>query len=137
MSGLYEVLQKIKAKPGMYIGSASVSDLFMFVVGYEFARGELEIESTEWEDNFHENFQPWLQQKYHVSTSNSWAKIIMLYCVNEKEGFDSFFKLLDEFLARGNNLKSHKVDKNIVNATQIAFRGLNDEISKLQQEDSV
>jgi hypothetical protein len=129
MSGLYEVLQKIHSKPGMYIGSASVSDLFMFVVGYEFARGELEIESTEWEDNFHENFQPWLQQRFHVSTSNSWAKIIMLYCVNEKEGFESFFKLLDEFLARNKNLESHT----IVNANKVVSKDLNDEYN-LQQE---
>ena len=60
MGGLHEVLQKIRNKPGMYIGKPSVSDLFMFVVGYEFARGDLGIESTEWEDDFHENFQTWL-----------------------------------------------------------------------------
>ena len=100
MSGLYDVLQKVKTKPGMYIGRPSVSDLFIFIVGYEFARGELDIEPTEWEDDFNENFQPWLQKKYHVSTSNSWAKIIMLYCGNEQEGFNAFYRLLDEFQTR-------------------------------------
>ena len=104
MSGLYNVLQKVKTKPGMYIGRPSVSDLFMFIVGYEFARGELDIEPTEWEDDFHENFQPWLQKKYHVSTSNSWAKIIMLYCGNEQEGFNAFYRLLDEFQNREQSL---------------------------------
>lgn len=104
MNGLYNVLQKFKTKPGMYIGKPSVSDLFMFIVGYEFARGELDIEPTEWEDDFHENFQPWLQKKYHVSTSNSWAKIIMLYCGNEQEGFNAFYRLLDEFQNRERSL---------------------------------
>ena len=104
MSGLYKLLQKVKNKPGMYIGRPSVSDLFMFIVGYEFARGELDIEPTEWEDDFHENFQPWLQKKYHVSTSNSWAKIIMLYCGNEQEGFNAFYRLLDEFQNRERSL---------------------------------
>ena len=104
MSGLYNILQKVKTKPGMYIGRPSVSDLFMFIVGYEFARGELDIEPTEWEDDFHENFQPWLQKKYHVSTSNSWAKIIMLYCGNEQEGFNAFYRLLDEFQNRERSL---------------------------------
>jgi len=104
MSGLYEVLQKIKPRPGMYIGKPSVTHLFHFLVGYEFARGELDIESTEWEEDFHENFQPWLQEKYHVSTSNSWANIIMLYCGSEKEGLDSFYKLLDEFRNRDRSL---------------------------------
>jgi hypothetical protein len=130
MSRLFEILQKVQRSPGMYIGSASVNDLFMFLVGYKTALRELKIESTEEEMDFYREFQPWLQQKYHVSTSNSWAKIIMLYCVNEKEGFESFFKLLDEFLTRGNNLESP-------NSTKAALRGLNDEISKLQQEDAV
>ncbi|MEH2325751.1 MAG: hypothetical protein V7K32_19740 [Nostoc sp.] len=107
MGGLYEVLQKIKPRPGMYIGKASVSDLFHFLVGYEFARGELDIESTAWEDDFHENFQPWVQKKYHVSTSNSWAKIIMLHCGTEQEGFNSFYLLLDEFQNRDKSLE-HK-----------------------------
>ena len=105
MSGLYEVLQKIKEKPGMYIGKSSLSDLFMFVVGYEFAKGELGIEPTEWEDEFHGNFQPWLQQKYQVHTVNSWAKIILLYSVDEREGFDKFFKLLEEFQQRDKRLE--------------------------------
>lgn len=104
MSGLYEVLQKIKAKPGMYIGSSSISDLFHFVVGYEFARGELDIEPTEWEDDFHENFQTWLQKKYHLSTSNSWAKIILFNCGNEQEGFNAFYRLLSEFQNRDKSL---------------------------------
>jgi len=136
MSRLFEIWRKIKAKPGMYIGRASVTDLFMFLVGYKTALRELKIESTEEEMVFYREFQPWLQQKYHVSTSNSWAKIIMLYCVNEKEGFESFFKLLDEFLAQNKNLESHKVDKITPNANKILLRGLNDE-SKLQQEDAV
>ena len=104
MSGLYEVLQKIKPRPGMYIGKPSVSYLFHFLVGYEFARGELDIEPTEWEEDFHDNFLPWIQEKYHVSTSNSWANIIMLHCGSEKEGLDSFYKLLDEFTNRGKSL---------------------------------
>ncbi|MBW4476357.1 MAG: hypothetical protein KME54_05650 [Tolypothrix brevis GSE-NOS-MK-07-07A] len=123
MSRLFEVLQKIHRKPGMYIGHASVSDLFMFLVGYKTALRELKIESTEDEMDFYREFQPWLQQKYHVSTSNSWAKIIMLYCVNEKEGFESFFKLLDEFLARNKNLESHP----IASANKVVSKGLNDE----------
>ncbi len=44
MSRLFEVLQKIHSKPGMYIGHASVSDLFMFLVGYKTALRELKIE---------------------------------------------------------------------------------------------
>ncbi len=45
MSGVYEILSKIREKPGMYIGRPSVSDLFMFLVGYECRSSELEIDN--------------------------------------------------------------------------------------------
>jgi len=41
MSGLYELLQKLQERPGMYIGSANLD---FFLVGYEFARNELSVE---------------------------------------------------------------------------------------------
>jgi hypothetical protein len=47
MGGLYEVLSKIQSRPGMYIGKPSITVLRHFLVGYEFARSELGIESTD------------------------------------------------------------------------------------------
>ncbi len=105
MSKLFEILQKIKSKPGMYIGRASVSDLFHFLVGFKTALRELEVKATEEEMDFYQEFQPWVQKKYHVSTSNSWAKIIMLHCGSEQEGFNSFYRLLDEFQNRDKSLE--------------------------------
>jgi hypothetical protein len=65
----------------------------------------------------------------------------MLYCVNEKEGFESFFKLLDEFLAREKNLESDEVNQMMSNSTTKAALaaskiGSNDE-SSLQQKDTL
>jgi hypothetical protein len=65
--------------------------------GYEFARSGLGLELTDQEQEFHEKFQPCLQQKFGVTTVTSWAKLIMLSCHDEKTGFEHFFKLLDEF----------------------------------------
>jgi hypothetical protein len=109
--GLYEILEKIKARPGMYIGKASVSDLFIFLAGYKTARRELGIELTEAEKDFCENFHDFVEKKYKLHTSNSWAKIIMLYCQDEKIGLERFFKLLDEFKTRDQSLDSQ--DKEI------------------------
>ncbi|MFB2876489.1 hypothetical protein [Floridanema aerugineum] len=39
-------------------------------------------------------FQPWLQKRFAVNTSASWAKIILLYSGNETHGFEMFFDLL-------------------------------------------
>ena len=103
MSGLFEILKKIEARPGMYIGCASISNLFMFLAGYKTARRELGIEPEREEIEFYREFQPWIQKRFNVQTVNSWAKIILLYSVDEKEGFNYFFKLLDEFLKRDKN----------------------------------
>jgi hypothetical protein len=97
MTNLYETLQQIKEAPGIYLGRPSVSDLFMFLVGYEFARTEMGKELDEEEELFYDSFQPWLQQRLGVNSVTSWAKLIMLSCHDEKAGFDKFFLLLDEF----------------------------------------
>lgn len=97
MDGRIEILEKIRQRPGMYLGQPSVSNLFMFLVGYEIARSELGIELTEAELAFHDEFQSWLQKRLQASSVASWAKIIMLYCPDEEAGFKYFFELLDEF----------------------------------------
>ena len=96
MEPLYSLFDKIKEKPGMYLGYASVSNLYMFLCGYEYSHEQLNIPLTEAEEEFQE-FQPWLQERFDVKTSASWARIILLYAVNEEEGFNTFFELLEEF----------------------------------------
>jgi hypothetical protein len=110
MSGLFEILKKVEARPGMYIGCASISNLFMFLAGYKTARRELGIEPNQEETEFYREFQSWIQKRFNVQTVNSWAKIILLYSVDEKEGFNYFFKLLDEFLKREKNGAIEKED---------------------------
>jgi hypothetical protein len=110
MSGLFDLLEKIKTRPGMYIGKSSVSDLFVFLAGYKTAKREFGIEPTEQENEFYGEFQPWLQKRFQVQSVNSWAKIIMLYSVDEREGFEYFFQLLDEFWRRNKSLQVDEVD---------------------------
>jgi hypothetical protein len=100
MIGLFELLQKIEKNSGMYLGRQSVSDLFMFLAGYEFARSQINEELTQAEEEFYNEFQPWLQQKLGVRSVTSWAKLIMLSCHDEKTGFEMFFKFLREFQVR-------------------------------------
>jgi len=104
MSTLFDLLEKIKTKPGLYLGTASITNLRMFVFGYRFARKELTISNTEAESDFYKNFQPWLQNRLSIRTVNAWDKIILLTCIDEKAAFDYFFQLLDEFLQRDNSL---------------------------------
>ncbi len=97
MTNLSETLRKIKETPGLYLGRPSVTDLFMFLTGYEFARTELGYDLDEDEEFFFDGFQPWLQKRLGIKSVTSWAKLIMLSCDDEKTGFEKFFILLDEF----------------------------------------
>lgn len=97
MTDLYDLLQKIHQRPGAYIGSPSVSNLYMFLCGYNFSRQEQELELTAEEQEF-ETFQTWVQQRFKITASVSWAKIILLHSADERGAFDLFFELLAEFV---------------------------------------
>jgi len=93
----YELLREIEHKPGLYIGRPSLTDLQMFLAGYHFARRKLAIPLTDEELRFRE-FQPWLQQKFNITTSQSWSRIILAQATDEGAAFERFFTLLREFL---------------------------------------
>lgn len=97
MSGLYNLLNKIHQKPGIYIGSPSVISLHMFLCGYAFSRQEQGLALTDEELEF-ELFQGWIQQRFKISASVSWAKIILMHSVDERAGFDLFFELWTDFV---------------------------------------
>ena len=100
MGKLFDLLEKIKTKPGLYLGSASITSLRMFILGYRYAHSEMGIASTEAESDFHKHFQPWLQNRLSIHTVNAWDKVILLTCIHENAAFDYFFQLLEDFLQR-------------------------------------
>ena len=99
MASLYDLLNKIHQKPGIYIGSPSVSSLHMFLCGYAFSREEQGLALTDEEQNF-EQFQAWIQKRFKISASVSWAKIVAMHSANERAGFGMFFDLWSEFIAQ-------------------------------------
>jgi hypothetical protein len=101
---LNDLLQRIKQRPGMYLGQASITRLRMLLMGYSMARGELGLPLTEQEKQFAQ-FQKWIQQKYEINTTQGWDSIILSQVKDEKLALDLFFDLLQEFhLAKGNYL---------------------------------
>jgi hypothetical protein len=114
MGKLFELLKRIEAKPGLYLGSASITSLRMFILGYRYAQSEMGMASTEAESDFYKQFQPWLQNRLSIYTVNAWDKVILLTCINEKAAFDYFFQLLEYFLQRD---KSQDVDPILAKST--------------------
>ena len=97
MSQLYDILAEIKNQPTKYLRQTSLPHLFMFLNGYKIAKRDLRISITSEEQEFYRDFQPWIQKKLKVKTVNSWANIIQLFCINDREAFNYFFELLAEF----------------------------------------
>ena len=112
MSNIFELLEKIEQKPGLYIGTASVTALRQFLVGYKFARQEMGILPTEEELDFYQEFQPWLQIYFSIQTANSWDTILLFKSVEGKAAFVYFFRLLREFRNRD---KSQDIDPILLN----------------------
>lgn len=94
---LHHLLERIKQRPGMYIGQCSITRLNMLLVGYSQARMELGLPRTEQEKNF-DNFQEWIQDKFNINSSQSWESIILSNSTNEKDAFYKFFQLFEQFL---------------------------------------
>ncbi|KYC36235.1 hypothetical protein WA1_41650 [Scytonema hofmannii PCC 7110] len=93
----YELLGWIKKRPGMYLGTSSITRLDMYLRGYTLARREVGIAPTEQEREF-EGFQSWLQERYKIKSNQSWAKIILFYSMDEHEALERFFELFEEYL---------------------------------------
>ena len=114
MSQIFELLEKIRQRSGLYIGTASITALRHFLVGYRFARQEMGILPTEAELDFYQEFQPWLQNRFHIQTINSWDQILLFKFVEEKTAFTNFFLLLEEFRHRD---KSQDIDPLLLDET--------------------
>ncbi|AVH71396.1 hypothetical protein [Nostoc sp. 'Lobaria pulmonaria (5183) cyanobiont'] len=98
-----EILGAIKKRPGMYLGTSSITRLDMLLRGYSFARREVGVPPTEPEREF-EGFQSWIEEKYGINSGQSWAKIILFYSVDEHEALQKFFELFEEYLNRNKSL---------------------------------
>ena len=94
-----ELLGSIKKRPGMYLGTSSITKLDMLLRGYNLARTEVGIAPTEQERKF-EGFQ-------------AWAKIILFYSVDEYEALEKFFELYEEYLNRDKSLEVDEGSKHI------------------------
>lgn len=81
----------------MYLGKPAISNLRSCIAGYILARRELGIAQTEQEKGFTE-FQSWVQEKFNISSSQSWDKIILFYSEDERKALDRFFELFNEYL---------------------------------------
>ena len=102
---LYNLLARIKQRPGMYLGKVSLTRLKMLLMGYGMSRGELGLQLTQEEKQFAQ-IQQWIQRKYQINSSEGWESIILSQVEDEKLAFDLFFELFEQF-----NIECLQLDK--------------------------
>lgn len=94
----FNLLQRIKERPGMYLGKRSIIRLRMLLDGYGMARMELGLPRTEQESKF-DRFQEWIQAKFNITSSQGWDSIILFYSVDERDAFEKFLICINNLLA--------------------------------------
>ncbi|AFY47892.1 hypothetical protein Nos7524_2039 [Nostoc sp. PCC 7524] len=110
MNDFYNLLQKIKKRPAMYLGKNSIFSLQAFLDGYYFARREIGINLTEEEIQF-QNFLQWIRHRFNVETGQLWSSIILFHSADEKSAVDRFFTLFEEFNQQQKNQEIEKIDQ--------------------------
>lgn len=105
---IYELLERIKPRPGMYLGKKSITLLKAFISGYYFARQTNNVAILEEIPPFGK-FHDWIARYYNWESSTAgWNNIILQELGDEAKALDVFFELLELFKQRLPILK-HRV----------------------------
>ncbi len=92
---MLELLDKIRPRPGMYIGYHSPTHLHSFLSGVSFASN---YNSSDTEQPNFGDFHDWIAKRLNYSESTSgWAYMIEDQRKDKEEALWLFFELLDEF----------------------------------------
>ena len=100
----YEMLQRIKQRPGMFLGQCSITRLRAFLDGYMGSRSDLGLPPTQQELEFNQ-FQEWVQTRFKISSSHGWDSIILFYSADERDSLNNFFELFEQFCNSENSTK--------------------------------
>ncbi|MFB2923661.1 hypothetical protein [Aerosakkonema funiforme] len=93
---LYNLLARIKQRPGMYLGKCSITRMRMLLDGYGMARSELGLPRTKQQCEF-DKFQDWIQERFKITSSHGWDSIILFHSADERDALDNFFNLFEKF----------------------------------------
>ena len=98
---IYDLLESIRQKPGLYIVEPSTDRLQSFLTGYEAGLGRVGFALRD-EVGFHK-FHEWVANRLGFPESTSgWAGMIRARTASGEEAFRQFFVLLGEFRKNSN-----------------------------------
>lgn len=95
------LIDAILKRPGMYLGSKSLTAFYHFLGGYEVACSLHQIKDDRLGLEIPYDFHDWVAYRTHFLDSTSgWCKMIVATSRSEEEAFDRFFELLKEYSER-------------------------------------
>ena len=97
MSPTLEILHEMKDFPAAYLGSPSISKLAFFLRGYEAAATKYAPEGHE---GFLAGFRDFVHDRFGTTRKN-WETLILEQAGDESSGLELFWRLLQEYEARG------------------------------------
>jgi hypothetical protein len=89
---MFCLLDEMRGRLGMFLGTTSLTKLAAFLRGYDYALEKCGGGS----DPFLGGFRDWIQRRYQA-TSRSWENVILDHSADEVDGVRLFWELLDEF----------------------------------------
>jgi hypothetical protein len=89
--------EKLRSRPGMFIGEPSLTKLAAYFRGYDHALHDLRGEPAH---PFFHNFREWVVRRLQVPDYLGWEGAILQQCHSEREAFDRFWQLFDEYSAQ-------------------------------------
>ena len=90
MKKLHDVIQEIIVAPELYLGKRSVERLYAFLGGFLYQNDEVD-------DHTLDGFTEFVARKYRMETDHNWANYIEFFSCDDREAFDQFVKLFNEF----------------------------------------
>ncbi|MFD0417783.1 barstar family protein [Streptomyces sp. NPDC127108] len=95
-SDVYDVLEQIRLRPGMWLPGGSLKDLESLLVGYRVALA-VHAQSEPFAFWPEEDFTHWLHRHYATTSSLTWAAEIERRTPADSTPVEEFFRLLDAF----------------------------------------
>jgi hypothetical protein len=94
-SGFYDLLQRIRQRPAMWIGGGGITALYHFINGYFMA-----CDSQSWETPNFDGFHDFVGRYYGTYGTAGWKSLILAaHYGNEEEALVAFYRHLDRYLA--------------------------------------